>query len=306
MRLTIKTTAFNNLSIMIHDFPMLRKRIIVAMAMFVFVICALNGQSDSIIYFNYRRGYIDSIYFPASGKKIKVRNYNVYNVMTGLEDTGRTPEGNVIWSRKPGSASSFFSSRLPLLDSCGASSLYSNTHVFTDGRRFTCIAYQLVSKGAEAGIVLYSTVFVFDRHGEVAHQLLHLKGMVTSPCVDENGQYLTFFRFVPDCKENEGRGSNCVYSLSQNKFIYDFPADNWNSICLTDGYIGLMTLPEETFKRYRVFDFREKRFYDMKIPYEQVAKIKKVTRDGFRMKERNGEMKVVPYKDFAAPEKFPG
>ena len=44
----------------------------------------------------------------------------------------------------------------------------------------------------------------------------------------------------------------------------------------------------------------------MAIPYEQVAKIKKVTRDGFRMKERNGEMKVVPYKDFAAPEKFPG
>lgn len=43
----------------------------------------------------------------------------------------------------------------------------------------------------------------------------------------------------------------------------------------------------------------------MKIPYEQVAKIKKVTRDGFRMKERNGEMKVVPYRDFAVPEKFP-
>ena len=66
-----------------------------------------------------------------------------------------------------------------------------------------------------------------------------------------------------------------------------------------------MTLAEETFKRYRVFDFREQLYYDMAIPYEQVAKIKKVTRDGFRMKESNGETHIVPYKDYAAPEKFP-
>lgn len=264
------------------------------------------APSDSIVYcFDRYRSHIDSIYFPAGGKGIKVRDHNPYNQLTGLKDVGRTPDENIVWSRHPDNSSPFISSRLPLVDSCRANSLYSNTHV-DGGNNFACVAYQLVSQQAEGGIVLYSTIIVFDRRGEAVYQLLHLKGGVSSPCVDQGGQFLTFARFVPSCKTEEGTGSNCVYSLLQEKFIYDLPVnENWNPIYLTDGYIGLMTLADVAFKRYRVFDFREKLFYDMPIPYEQVAKIKKVTRNGFLMKDQSGESKVVPYRGFAAPEKFP-
>lgn len=291
-----------------YDLSVLKKHAIAVIALFFIAASRIYAQSDSIIYcFDRYRAYIDSICFPATGKGIKVRDYNPYNYLTDLQDAGRTTEGNIAWSRQAGKPFSLISAHLPVLDSCQADSMYSHTHVFTDGRNFTCIGYTFILYRGGIHTDLYSTIVVFNRRGEVSHRLLHLRGSVLAPCVDEDGNYLTFARSIqPSCKFEENTGSCCIYSLRQDKMIYDFRTYNdWNNIYLTDGYIGLMTLPDEEFKRYRVFDFREKLYYDMKIPYEQVAKIKRVTRNGFLMKERNGETHIVPYRDFAAPEKFP-
>lgn len=286
-----------------HYSPLLKKRIAAAVAFSLIVLAMLRAQTDSIIYHNRYRSHIDSITFTATGKSMNVRDYNPYNKLTGLQDSGRTYDGNVIWTKKSSKPSSF-SARLPLLDSCLYQSLYSHSYV-DGGRHHCCVGYNLVAYREGGGTVPYSTVLVFDHRGNQTFQLLHLEGSIASACVDESGRYLTFFRLMPTFDPERGSSSNCVYSISKQKFIYNFPAENRNPIVLTDGHIGLMTLAEVTFKRYRVFDFREQLYYDMAIPYEQVAKIKKVTRDGFRMKESNGEIKTVPYRDFAAPEKFP-
>lgn len=286
----------------IHHLPLLKKRTAAA-AFSLIVLATLRAQTDSIIYHNRYRAYIDSITFTATGKSISVRDYNPYNKLAGLQDSGRTYDGNVIWAKKPGKPSSF-STRLPLLESCRFQSLYSQSYV-NGGRHYCCVGYHLVAYREEGGTVPYSTVLVFDHRGNQTFQLLHLKGSVASAGVDESGHYLTFSWLVPTFDPEDGSSSNCVYSILKKKFIYNFPVENWNPIVLTDGYIGLTTMAEATLKRYRVIDFREQLFYDMAIPYEQVAKIKKVTRDGFRMKGSNGEIKTVPYRDFAAPEKFP-
>lgn len=272
----------------------------------LFITNAVCAQSDSIAYrFDRHRSHIDSLYFPSVGKCLKVADYNPYNSLKGFRDVGRTPDGNVVWKRQTNNSEPMVAANLTIPDSCQSSYLHSNTHV-DGGNSFACAAFQLVAKQAEAGTILYSTIIVFNSRGEVVYRLMHLKGGVSLPCVDQGGHYLTFSRSLAPCTSDEGSGSHCVYDLWQGKFIYDFPADeNWSLVVLTDGYVGLMTRSEEKFKRYRVFDFREKLFYDMAIPYDQVAKIKKITRNGFQVKTHKDETSVIPFGHYAPSEKFP-
>ena len=247
-------------------------KLFVFTGLFVF----LNGvvipaQTPAIEYKLYRNAFVDSIFFPAADpehpKKISVRDLNPYNYLKDLHVVDQTAEGNNNYVRKPRQGG-VVSVEMPVGDTCKIDSLCSYTHVFTDGKIHACITYVLTGWKGSAIADQYSSFIILDQAGNIKHKILHEKGAAIAPCVDDDGQFLTYaYSIVQSCRVGQNIGGCRIYDLRAKELVYDAVTDNdWSNIYLTDGYIALMTLPEEQHKRYRLFDLKAKLFYDAKVP----------------------------------------